>query len=111
VPTWNYQAVHISGLLSKLTDAELLDSLVSLSNNYEMDRAPQFDLHQLSPEYLKKELRGIIGFKLNIEDIQATYKLSQNRSARDFDNIIEQLKKIEDHNANEVAKAMRKVKK
>jgi transcriptional regulator len=99
--------VHINGRLAKLNDAELFASLHSLSNKHEESRNPKFDIHELSPEFLKKELRGIIGFRLDIEDIQVTYKLSQNRNEGDFKNIIENLESTGNPNGKEVAKAMR----
>lgn len=111
VPTWNYQAVHIKGKLDKLDDKELFNSLNDLSQTYEEGRSPKFDIYELTPEFLKKELRGIIGFKLDIEDIQVSYKLSQNRSEKDFNNIISELEQTDDRNANDVANAMRSLKK
>jgi transcriptional regulator len=48
---------------------------------------------KLSPELLEGELKGIVGFKIKVEEIQAAYKLSQNRNETDYRNIINHLKK------------------
>ena len=39
----------------------------------------------------KKQIKGIVGFKIKIQEVQAAYKLSQNRNEEDYQNIIDKL--------------------
>ncbi|MEH7350949.1 hypothetical protein V7155_19165, partial [Gottfriedia acidiceleris] len=54
------------------------------------------------------ELKGIVGFKIKVEEIQASYKLSQNRSEKDYNNIIDNLQKEEDPHSKQMAELMGK---
>ncbi|TDQ29398.1 FMN-binding negative transcriptional regulator [Zeaxanthinibacter enoshimensis] len=78
VPTWNYIAVHVYGRIFQLTEEELLHSLERLIDKYEQDSANPVVMSDLSARTMK-QIKGIVGFKVAIEDIQAAYKLSQTR--------------------------------
>ena len=59
------------------------------------------------PDYNPKMLNAIIGIEISISEIQCKYKLSQNKSEQDQQQVIDQL------NANSsktVAKAMQRAK-
>jgi len=58
-----------------------------------------------------KQVNGIVGFSIKINEIQAAYKLSQNRNKTDYENIKYELNKIGDLNSIEIANEMKKVKK
>lgn len=107
VPTWNYQAVHIYGKASIMAEEELKQDLIKLLEKYEKHRQNPVLWEQLSPELLESELKGIIGFKIKVEEVQAAYKLSQNRNEEDYHNIIEQLQKEENPNSEQIAEAMK----
>ncbi len=62
----------------------------------------------MSEKMLKREMRGIVGFELQIEQIQAARKLSQNRDNLNHENIVHELEKTGDANAAEIAAEMRK---
>ncbi|MEA0562619.1 MULTISPECIES: FMN-binding negative transcriptional regulator [Lysinibacillus] len=108
VPTWNYQAVHIYGKASLIDGKELEQDLTSLLEKYESFRENPVLWDKLSPEFLQQEIKGIKGFKIKVEEVQAAYKLSQNRNASDYANIIYELYKEEDPHAAAVAEAMKK---
>lgn len=108
VPTWNYQAVHIYGTAHILAEEELKHDLSKLMQKYEEHRENPVLWDKLSPELLEKELKGIVGFKIKIQEIQAAYKLSQNRNEKDYANIISQLQKEENPDSTQVAKTMEK---
>ncbi|TKI82221.1 FMN-binding negative transcriptional regulator, partial [Bacillus wiedmannii] len=91
VPTWNYQAVHIYGKASILDKEELIDELTTMLKKYEEHRKNPILWDKLSPALLETELKGIVGFKIKVGDIQAAYKLSQNRNETDYINIIDKL--------------------
>ncbi|MFD1435993.1 FMN-binding negative transcriptional regulator [Kroppenstedtia eburnea] len=111
VPTWDYQAVHIYGKASVLEKEELVKDLTSMLEKYEAHREHPVLWDTLSPSLLERELKGIVGFQVKIEDIQASYKLSQNQNDTDFHNIIENLQKEGDPNASAIAEQMKKLRK
>lgn len=84
VPTWNYQAVHIYGAAQILDEEELKQDLTKLMKKYEQHRADPVLWDKLSPSLLDKEIKGIVGFKVKVNEIQAAYKMSQNRSDTDY---------------------------
>lgn len=109
VPTWNYQAVHIYGKASIMSEEELQEDLILLLEKYEKHRDNARIWENLT-EQNKKQMKGIKGFKIKIEDIQATSKLSQNRSDTDYQRIIDHLRLEDDPRSNEMADLMEKAK-
>ena len=53
-------------------------------------------------------MRGIIGFEMKITNIQARYKLSQNRNEEDYQHIIHELKELKDAGAHYIADEMKR---
>lgn len=106
VPTWNYIAVHIYGTLEVLNEEAVLASLHKLVDKYEKDSKEPLSLHNVSPKTMR-QIKGIVGFQIKIEDIQATYKLSQGRE-HDHPRIISELEATKKAGAIEIAKKLRK---
>lgn len=106
VPTWNYQAVHVYGKASILSEEELKQDLTKLLQKYEKHRKNPVLWDGLSPQLLNKELKGIVGFKIKVLEIQAAYKLSQNRNEEDYHNIINKLYEEKDMNSHQMAEVM-----
>ena len=84
VPTWNYQAIHMYGQASILEEDELIEELTAMLEKYEKHRENPISWDNLSPQLLESELKGIVGFKIKVGEIQAAYKLSQNRNEEDY---------------------------
>lgn len=105
VPTWNYIAVHIYGSLTILDETAVLNSLHKLVDKYEMKSKNPISINNLSKKTMK-QIKGIVGFKIEIKDIQAAYKLSQGRE-HDYENIT---KELEERGAasKAISKAMQK---
>ncbi|WP_088013773.1 FMN-binding negative transcriptional regulator [Gottfriedia acidiceleris] len=108
VSTWNYQAVHVYGKASILERDELVDELTIMLEKYEKNREKPVLWDKLSPQILESELKGIVGFKIKVDEIQASYKLSQNRNEKDYLNIIDHLHKEEDPYSKQMAELMGK---
>lgn len=81
VPTWNYVAVHLRGMLERRPDAELRELLDRQSAFYEARLAPKpaWSLEKMSPGALDKMMRMIVPCRLHVETVDATWKLSQNK--------------------------------
>ncbi len=111
VSTWNYTAVHVYGQIRVLTEDELLESVEKLTKKYESGVEKPLYVSDMSQEMVRKQIKGITGFELKIEDIQAKAKLSQNRTDEDYKNIVDKLEETPDFQAKEVARLMRQVRK
>lgn len=112
VPTWNYQSVHVYGTASILSEEELKQDLTMLLQKYEKHRKNPVLWDKLSPQLLEKQLKGIVGFKIKVQEIQAANKLSQNRNEEDYQNIVNKLYEEKDLNSQQMAQLMeRKLKK
>ncbi|WP_411843030.1 FMN-binding negative transcriptional regulator [Salinicoccus sp. HZC-1] len=109
VSTWNYQAVHIYGTPSILDEDALKEDLKRLMHKYEGHKENGAVWENTSAD-TKKQINGIVGFKIKVEEVQAAYKLSQNRNEKDYKNVIDKLYEEKDPNAHKVADAMKKLK-
>ena len=107
VPTWNYEAVHLSGAIEWFDDAARLQDVVRrLSETHEGDRARPWRIEDAPRGYIDALRRGIVGVEMRVERVEAKQKLSQNKSARDFDGVIAGLE-CGDAAATEIAALMR----
>jgi transcriptional regulator len=111
VPTWNYIAVHVYGILRIIKGDELLEALIQLVNRHEAYEEKPVSVSTMSKNYLEKQLNGITGFEIKINNIEAAKKLSQNRDSKNYDNIITELEKKGDVNSAMTAMEMKKLKK
>jgi transcriptional regulator len=94
VPTWNYQSVHLGGIVEVSEDVELLRQIVSnLTNFHESARAQPWGVQEADPKYFEAQLHGIVAITLRITNVEAKYKLSQNRSLEDRQRIISDLER------------------
>jgi transcriptional regulator len=84
VPTWNYEAVHVTGELTWRTDATWLqDQLARLTDRFEQSQAKPWALADAPTDYIEKQLAGVIGVELSIRKVEVKRKLSQNRAPTD----------------------------
>jgi transcriptional regulator len=94
VPTWNYVAVHAYGALRFFEDAERLLALVTrLTETHETGRPAPWAVTDAPPEFIRAQLKGIVGFELPIARLEGKWKLSQNRPAEDRASVIEGLRR------------------
>jgi transcriptional regulator len=108
VPTWNYIAVHVYGKIRITEGEETLASLKELTNKYEKNSSKPVTVEGMSEKFLNAEIRGIVGFEIDITRIESTYKLSQNRDDKNYKAITEELDKRKCPFDAEVAAEMRK---
>lgn len=105
VPTWNYIAVHVYGTLEIQSEEALLSSLHKLVDKYEKNSKEPISINDMSSKTMR-QIKGVVGFQIKVEDIQATYKLSQGRE-HDHPKIISELEQ-NDANSKAVAEVMKK---
>lgn len=107
VSTWNYQAAQLKGECAVLDQDELMEDLKRLTDHYETgDNARTFDT--LSEDVLK-QAKGIIGYKVKVREAGLKYKLSQNRSDKDYKNIVLNLRDSDNQDDNRLADEMEKI--
>jgi len=84
VPTWDYVAVHAHGTLRTFDDPDRLHDLLSrLTLRNEGGRPKPWKITDAPADYLREQMRYIVGLELRIEKLEGRYKLSQNRDAAD----------------------------
>jgi transcriptional regulator len=92
VPTWNYVAVHAYGPVEFFDDADrLLDIVTRLTDLHEQARPDRWGVTDAPADFVKAQLKGIIGVRMPITRLDAKRKMSQNRSALDRAGVIEGL--------------------
>jgi transcriptional regulator len=107
VPTWNYATVHAYGKPRLITDqAELYEHLSALVATHESQFPQPWQLEKLPIDYVKKTMKGVVGVSIEITRLEGKYKMSQNRSAQDQQQVIEQLQAADDTATCEVATIM-----
>lgn len=78
VPTWNYLAVHCTVQAMLIEDPLAKDRLLKkLISDHEPDYALQW--MDLGTEFQHKMLAGIVGFELQVLDLQCKIKINQHR--------------------------------
>lgn len=104
VPTWNYAAVHVYGRVNLIHAPETLRAQINrMSRHFEGEGEKAW-----MPAYSDKMLNMIVGFVMEVEEVQAKYKLSQNRSPQDQQNVISVLQESSAESDRDVASLMQR---
>jgi len=106
VPTWNYIAVHVYGKVTILDEEQTMASMHKLVDKYEQNSKNPISLDHMSPKTLR-QVKGVVGFQIEITEIQAAYKLSQTR-VDDHPAIISELNETNDPGSKAIAHKMKK---
>ena len=102
VPTWNYVAVHAHGVPKPITASGGLLALIGrLTDEHEayIERPWSIREAQAHAEHLAKH---IVGFELEIQELEGKFKLSQNRSDGDRAGVLKELAKSPDSGVQEM---------
>ncbi|MBL0083703.1 MAG: FMN-binding negative transcriptional regulator [Saprospiraceae bacterium] len=108
VPTWNYLAVHMQGRLQALDDEATVASLHELVGQYEGHDGSGFHISQMTHSDLRAHLRGLQGFVMEVDHIEASWKLSQNRDDHNHATIVAKLRERGDEFSLAIAREMEK---
>jgi len=100
VPTWNYQTVHVQGICQIDASVTTVKKIVD-----EMSALHQASLGSTwADDYKPAMLSAIEAIKIDIHNIDCQFKLSQDRSAADQQNVI---KALQENGQTELAHAMK----
>jgi len=89
-----------------MSEQELLEDLKSLLQKYEQHRENAALGENFSPK-TQNQTKGIVKFKVKVQEVQAALKLSQNRTEEDYINIIDKLNKEKGSNSRQLAEVMK----
>jgi transcriptional regulator len=86
VPTWLYQAVHLTGTVRRLSDAELGSHLDALSAKFESWLAPKppWTSSKMTAGRLDAMKKAIVGLVMTVEEVEGSFKLNQHKSDVDY---------------------------
>ena len=100
--TWNYMTVHAKGKISFGDKQHLLNILKETTDHYEGNAENYANLPE---EYIQKLVGAIVSFTIEVTSLEHVFKLSQNKSAKDFQSVIDHLS-ASDEMGRMVAKEM-----
>lgn len=106
VPTWDYMIVHVYGRVREVQGDELYSVLSRLVEHHEA--ATSYRLEGLPQDMVRKEIKGVFGFVMEVTRIDAGYKLSQGKTEEERGSIVSELERRGDEYSKEIAEAIRK---
>ncbi|MEM6973497.1 MAG: FMN-binding negative transcriptional regulator [Pseudomonadota bacterium] len=81
VPTWNYVAVHLRGMLCLAEDVDMRGHVDRLSAQFEGRLSKTaWTADKMTPDLLEAMMRTIVPVRMTVEGVESTFKLNQNRS-------------------------------
>jgi len=109
VPTWLYQAVHLTGPVRKLSDDELAVQIDTLSAKFESWLAPKkpWTSAKMTAARLEAMKKAIVGLVLTVVDVEGSFKLNQHKSDADYMAIAGALAAKRDTGSLQIASLMR----
>jgi transcriptional regulator len=109
VPTWLYEAVHLTGTVRKLSDDELAVQVDTLSAKFEHWLLPKkpWTSSKMTAGRLDALKKAIVGLVMTVEDVEGSFKLNQHKSETDYAAIAGALGLQTDAGAQQIARLMR----
>jgi transcriptional regulator len=108
VPTWLYQAVHLSGPVRIMSGQELGEHLDALSAKFEGWLAPKpcWSTGEMTAGRREAMMKAIVGLVMTVEDIEGSFKLNQHKSDVDHAAVAIELLGQGDADAQRIGKRM-----
>ncbi len=103
VPTWNYMAVHATGITTVLNEQQTGEVVGRMLKFYQTDAAMTGLLGDVP---FKGMLRATVGIRVAVERLEGAAKLNQNKSAESRKNVAERLLRSDDAVARQLGSAM-----
>ncbi|RAJ26320.1 FMN-binding negative transcriptional regulator [Pedobacter cryoconitis] len=108
VPTWDYVTLHAYGKAKIVHDElEKMKALENMIVFYEPGYLEQWS--QLTEKFKKGMMRGIVAFELEVTDLQAQKKVSQNKTETERQRIADYLDKSDSSTEKAIADFIRKI--
>ena len=107
VPTWNYTVAHLAGTLETFEDeASLADLVDQLSRQHEASVGSDWRF-EFERDDLRRQLRGIIGFRFHVDAASLKFKLNQNHPTANRLSVAAQLEQQSREGSRDIARLMR----
>lgn len=108
VPTWLYQAVHLTGTVRMLSDSELGPHLDALSAKFEHWLAPKppWLVSKVTAGRLDMLKTAIVGLVMTVDEVEGSFKLNQHKSDADYAAIASALLQRPDEATQTIGKEM-----
>ncbi|RDZ28439.1 FMN-binding negative transcriptional regulator [Lysobacter silvisoli] len=107
VPTWNYAVAHLHGQLHTYDDEAALAQLVDeLSRRHEAAVGGDWRFEP-EVEAQRRQLRGIVGFRFEVERATLKFKFNQNHPVANREAVAQRLDALDDARSHEVAALVR----
>lgn len=104
VPTWNYIVVHVKGSIRLIHDElQLKNLLEKLTQQHESAFSHPWKISDAPDDYIAKNLRAIVGFEIEIDDIKGKWKVSQNHPEKNQQGIMDAYFSFNDDNHQKIA--------
>jgi transcriptional regulator len=109
VPTWLYQAVHLTGTVRQLPDNELGPHLDTLSAKFENWLAPKppWMSSKMTAGRLDAMKKAIVGLVMSVDEVEGSFKVNQHKSDADHLAIATELARQPEAGAQVIANEMR----
>jgi transcriptional regulator len=108
VPTWLYEAVHLSGPVRVIGGDHTQGHTERLSNTFESWLAPkpEWKLDKVTDRRREMLLNAIVAVEMTIESIEGNFKLNQHKPDEDHVAVVKALARQDDPSAQAIAKRM-----
>lgn len=110
VPTMNYLAVHVYGTPRLIEDFDELHALLKGQvEKYEDAHAEAFRIESLPEPMPRAHLNGLVGIEIAITQMEASFKLSQNRDEANYRSILHEIEQRQQPGDATLLEEMRQV--
>jgi len=108
VPTWLYEAVHLSGPVRVITGNHTQGHTERLSAKFEgwLEPKAPWKLDKVGDRRREMLLKAIVAVEMTVENIEGNFKLNQHKSDEDHVAIATALARQDDRSAQAIAKRM-----
>ena len=103
VPTWNYLVVHARGRIQWKHDVGWLRKHIEAATLAHEGTDHPWSVSDAPSEFIDRLLSAIVGFEIQISELEGKWKLSQNRTAEDRRGVIDGLRSQDSSVASEMA--------
>ena len=110
VPTWNYVAVHITGVAEELRGEDAMAILRATVEHFEAARPDPWVLSGAAEEYARRIASAVFCFRVEATLINARRKLSQDKEKVVVERVIEALREPSPYHAPRLAEEMERAK-
>jgi transcriptional regulator len=108
VPTWLYEAVHLSGPVRVIPGEHTQGHTERLSAKFEswLEGKPPWKVDQVSERRREMLLKAIVAVEMTVESIEGSFKLNQHKSDEDHVGVAAALARQHDPSAQAIAERM-----